>query len=113
MEISRTRARNRTAQRGMVLIIMATMMILASAWFAVSALAKLVVGPMERNNRTGLALQEGKKALLAYVAQKAFDTAEPYPGSLPCPEPTGVVGSATVVAGTSTVYDGMTFDQAY
>src|SRR5690242_17045354 len=38
------------------------------------------------DNRTGLALKQAKDALLAYVAQNAANTAELYPGRLPCPE---------------------------
>jgi len=61
-------------------------MVLGIAWFAVGALGKAPVGTAEREVITGKALQAGKQALLAHVAQYAArsDTAEP--GQLPCPE---------------------------
>lgn len=73
-------------QRGAVAILLLTVMVLGIAWFAVGALGKASVGTAEREVITGKALQAGKQALLAYVAQYAarFDTAEP--GQLPCPE---------------------------
>src|SRR3954469_7502803 len=107
-------AKTRWSQRGFSLLIIATITILGFAWFAASALAKLTRGAPERDVITGVALQQAKKAVLAYVAQQAFNTSELYPGRLPCPEPTSVAGSTTVVAGTgNAVYDGKTFDQAY
>ncbi len=76
----------RSRQAGAVAILLLTVLILGIAWFAVGALGKAPVGTVERENATGKALQAGKQALLAHVAQYAArpDTAEP--GQLPCPE---------------------------
>lgn len=81
-----TRPGSRRAQRGAALLVFATVLILGVVWFTVGALAKAAPTAASREIRTGEALQAGKRALLAYIAQYAarFDTAEP--GQLPCPE---------------------------
>jgi hypothetical protein len=76
----------RTRQRGAALILFATVLILGVAWYAVGALGKAPVASAEREIRTGLALEAGKKALLGYVAQYAARSTTAEPGQMPCPE---------------------------
>ena len=73
-------------QQGAVAILVLTALVLGIAWFAVGALGRAPVATPEREIVTARALQAGKAALLAYVAQYAArpDTAEP--GQMPCPE---------------------------
>jgi hypothetical protein len=76
----------RRRQRGAALLIFATVVVLGVAWYAVAALGKAPVARAEREIKTGLALQEAKRALLAYVAQYAARPATTEPGQMPCPE---------------------------
>lgn len=80
------RARKRSGQRGMALIVLATVLVLGIAWFAVGTLGRAPVAAAERETRTGLALQAAKRALLAYVAQQAARATTAVPGQMPCPE---------------------------
>ncbi len=73
-------------QRGAALIVFVSLLVLGIAWYAVSALSKTGGTTAEREMRTGLALHAAKQALLAYVALKAGETGEKYPGRVPCPE---------------------------
>lgn len=73
-------------QRGAALLIFATVLVLGVAWYALSALGKAPVARAEREIKTGLALQQGKQALLAYVAQYAARPDSAEPGQMPCPE---------------------------
>lgn len=82
------------AQGGAALILFATVLILGVAWFTVGALGKAAPTAADRDARTGRALGAAKKALLAYVALKAADSAENFPGRLPCPESLGQMGTA-------------------
>ncbi|HEY8068828.1 MAG TPA: hypothetical protein VIF38_08035 [Burkholderiales bacterium] len=84
----------RRTQRGAALILFATVLILGVAWFTVGALGKAAPTTADRETKTGLALSTAKKALLAYVAQKAADPTENYPGRLPCPESLGQPGTS-------------------
>jgi hypothetical protein len=69
-----------------VLIVLATVLVLGIAWFTVGALGKVPVTSAQRETRTGRALQAGKQALLAHVAQYAARSSTSEPGQLPCPE---------------------------
>jgi hypothetical protein len=73
-------------QRGAALILFAAVLILAVAWYAVSALGKAAPTTASREIATGLALQQAKRALLSYVAQHAARSDTASPGQLPCPE---------------------------
>jgi hypothetical protein len=73
-------------QRGAALIILVTVMVLGVTWFTVGALGKAAPTAASREIRTGEALQAGKKALLAYIAQYAARSDTARPGQLPCPE---------------------------
>ncbi len=84
----------RRSQRGAALILLVTILILGVAWFTVGALGKAAPTTADRETKTGLALSAAKKALLAYVALKAADSTENYPGRLPCPESLGQPGTA-------------------
>jgi len=84
----------RHEQRGAALILFATILILGVAWFTVGALGKAAPTTAEREIKTGLALQQAKQALLAYVALKAADSNEKTPGRLPCPESLGQPGTS-------------------
>ena len=81
-------------QRGAALILFATILILGVAWFAVGAFGRAARTTAETEIRTGQALLAAKKALLAYVALKAADSSESYPGRLPCPESLGQPGTS-------------------
>jgi len=82
------RTASRRDQRGAALIVFATVLILGVAWFAVGALGKAAPTAASREIRTGQALLEGKRALLAYVTQYAARDDTTVPGRLPCPEST-------------------------
>jgi hypothetical protein len=73
-------------QQGAVAILVLTALVLGIAWFAVGALGRAPVASPEREIVTGRALQAGKEALLAYVAQYAARSDTPEPGQMPCPE---------------------------
>jgi hypothetical protein len=81
-----TRAPGQARQRGVALVALMTVLVLGIAWFTVGALGKAAPTPAERDVRTAAALQSAKQALLAYVAQRAADESESYPGRMPCPE---------------------------
>ncbi len=74
-------------QRGVALILFATVLVLGVAWFTVGALGKAAPTTAERDLKTGAALFAAKQALLSYVAQYAARTDHSVPGRLPCPEP--------------------------
>lgn len=76
----------RKQQSGAALLIFATVLVLGVAWYALGALGKAPVARAEREIKTGLALQEAKRALLAYVAQYAARPNTADPGQMPCPE---------------------------
>ncbi len=82
------------AQSGAALILFMTVLIMGVAWFTVGALGKAAPTAADRDARTGFALGAAKKALLAYVALKAADSTENFPGRLPCPESLGQKGTA-------------------
>jgi hypothetical protein len=76
----------RTTQSGVAALLFIAALIGGVAWLTIGALANSARGTAERETRTGLALQSGKQALLAYVAKQAATTTENTPGRLPCPE---------------------------
>lgn len=88
------RRRPSIRQRGTALIVFATVLVLGIAWYTVGALGKAARTDAEREIRTGLALQAAKRALLGYVALKAADNTENFPGRLPCPETPSQFGTA-------------------
>lgn len=79
-------ARSAARQRGAALLILVTVLVLGIAWFTVGALGKAAPTTAETETQTGAALQAGKQALLAYVAQYAARSGTAEPGQLPCPE---------------------------
>ena len=81
-------------QRGVTLIALMTVLVLGIAWFTVGALGKAAPTAAERDVRTAAALQSAKQALLAYVAQRAAESSENYPGRMPCPEHPAWPGTA-------------------
>ena len=76
----------RRRQRGLALILLLSVIVVAVAWLAVGALGKAVPTTAESETRTAVALQAGKQALLAYVAQYAARASTGEPGQMPCPE---------------------------
>jgi hypothetical protein len=67
-------------------MIILAMLLAGVLWFAVDALSKAARTDYEKEIRTGAALQAGKEALLAYIAQYAARSTTSEPGQLPCPE---------------------------
>jgi len=80
-------------QKGAALILAVTVMIVGVLWFTVGALGKAAPSTADREVRTGKALMEAKRALLAYVALRAADASENNPGRLPCPESLDMIGT--------------------
>lgn len=78
--------KSRRRQQGVALIVFATVLVLGMAWFTVGALGQAPLTTPEREAETGRALQEAKRALLAYVAQYAARPDTVTPGQMPCPE---------------------------
>ena len=58
-------------QRGAALMVIAALLILGISWFAVAAVSRSSVASYEREVITAHALQEAKRAVLAYAAQYA------------------------------------------
>jgi hypothetical protein len=81
-------------QRGFGLLLLITVLVVGTAWYAIAALGEAAPTQAERDLRTAAALQAGKEALLAYVALRAADATEEHPGRLPCPEHPGQPGTA-------------------
>lgn len=82
--------RPRRKEHGAALLIVVAVLILGVSWYVFGAIGKVTTVRAEREGVTGRALQEGKRALLAYVTQYAArgDTADP--GQMPCPESTSL-----------------------
>jgi hypothetical protein len=70
-----------------------TLLVLGAAWYAVAALGRAVPTRAERDMKTGAALRQAKRALLAYVAQYAARGNTIEPGQMPCPESLNAVGT--------------------
>lgn len=73
-------------QSGAALIMFLVTVLLGFAWFVYNALEGTGNRPAEREQATAQALESAKRALLAWVAKNAADSAEATPGRLPCPE---------------------------
>lgn len=102
----RTVPRDRRSQRGVALIFLMTIVVLATSWMMVSAVknaSSRSAPALQAQNAQVLA--QAKAALLAFVITSAAtsNTGSPYyknPGRFPCPEDPANAGSATN-AGTS------------
>ena len=70
----------RRRQHGAALILMATVLVLGVAWFAIGVLKARPVTDYQRDTKTGAALREAKIALLAYAAQYAARSVTTEPG---------------------------------
>lgn len=70
-----------------------TVLVLGAAWYAVAALGRAVPTRAERDIKTGAALRQAKRALLAYVTQYAARGNTIEPGQMPCPESLNAVGT--------------------
>ncbi|HUJ88471.1 MAG TPA: hypothetical protein VLX30_16595, partial [Burkholderiales bacterium] len=55
-------------QRGVALILIISVLVIGVVWYTVGALGKAAPTTAERETNTGIALQNAKQALLAYVA---------------------------------------------
>jgi len=80
-------------QRGAVLILLLTVLVIGLAWYTVGALGQAVPTRAERDLKTGAALRQAKRALLAYAAQYAARGSTIEPGQMPCPESLNAVGT--------------------
>jgi hypothetical protein len=85
----------RRRQQGVALILMATLLVMGVAWFAIGAGKSRSVTEYEREAKTGAALREAKAALLAYAAQYAARSNTAEPGQMPCPESTNYFAAGT------------------
>ena len=92
-------------QDGIALIGLLVLLTLGASWWLVSALSTPV-------NRTALdrahnakAISQAKAALIGYVAHQAAISGENDPGSIPCPEAAGNIGTANegIAAGNCTL----------
>lgn len=79
--------------RGFALLALAVLLVLGSAWFALSAFSSAASKPA-RTAHNARVLAEAKAALIAWVATNALEPMEMNPGRLPCPQAWGDVGSA-------------------
>lgn len=92
----------RRSQRGAALILLATILVVGVAWFAIGVLGRAAPSSVDRDLITGQSLRIAKAALLSYVAQYAARTDFDVPGRLPCPELPNSIGTALEgTAGTS------------
>ena len=81
---------------------MMTVLAMGVVWYTVGALGKAAPTTAGRETKTGIALQNAKKALLAYVALYAAQSSAIEPGQMPCPEFLSSIGTSTQgQAGTS------------
>jgi hypothetical protein len=76
----------RNRQQGAALMLLAAILVLGIGWYTVRAMGTVAPAVAEREIKTGLALQAGKQALLAYAAQYAARSSTASPGQMPCPE---------------------------
>ena len=89
-------------QRGVALILIITVLVIGVVWYTVGALGKAAPTTAERETKTGIALQNAKQALLAYVALYAAQSSSIEPGQMPCPEFLSSIGTSSQgQAGTS------------
>jgi hypothetical protein len=98
----KTRLKSRSRQRGATLMAMLAVLILGGAWWAVSAVSTPINRSAEDRLYNARILQEAKSTLIGYVAHRTAMAAENDPGSLPCPEAAGNIGTANegIAAGT-------------
>jgi len=79
-------------------MVIAALLILGVAWFAVAAVNRSPVATYERERITAQSLHAAKQALLAYVAQYAARAGNApttdFPGRMPCPESLSSIGGA-------------------
>jgi len=98
------RLRPYAAQRGVAVIAMLAMFLLAASWFA---LDKLNLASANRHSvqtvQNSKVLETAKRALLGWAAQNASDTTDINPGRLPCPEDKAYIGNADL-EGTAATY---------
>lgn len=74
-------------------MLIVTILVIGAAWYAVAALGRAVPTRAERDIKTGAALRQAKRALLAYVAQYAARANTIEPGQMPCPESLNAIGT--------------------
>jgi len=91
-------------QKGVALTLMITVLVIGVVWYTVGALGKAAPTSADREIMTGAALQNAKRALLAYVAQYAARSTTIEPGQMPCPEFLSSIGTSSQgQAGTSCI----------
>jgi hypothetical protein len=95
----------RTQQSGAVLMAMLAVLVLGTAWWAVTAISTPVSRVALERAHNARILQEAKSALIGYVAHRTAMTTENDPGRLPCPEAAGNIGTANegIAAGNCTL----------
>jgi hypothetical protein len=81
-------------QRGVTLMAMLAVLILGAAWWTVTAVSKPVNRTAENRAHNAKVLQQAKAALIGYVTHQTAKSTENDPGSLPCPEAAGNIGTA-------------------
>ena len=91
MKINRARR-----QRGVVLLAMLAVIMLAATWMLINQLNSGSAGiDAARKTQNAAVLQRAKLALIGYVAAQAVKAGENHPGVLPCPEAAGYFDSTT------------------
>ena len=81
-------------ERGMALLALLAVVVLAASWLLVKQLnAETGGAAAARKVRNAEVLNRAKQALIGYVAAQAAKTLEDNPGALPCPEAAGYYGS--------------------
>lgn len=95
----------RRQQSGAALMAMLAVLILGTAWWAVTAISQPASRVALERAHNARILQEAKSALIGYVAHRTAMTTENDPGRLPCPEAAGNIGTANegIAAGNCTL----------
>jgi hypothetical protein len=83
----------RSAQRGVALLALMALVLLAVSWFLVTSLGSANNFTAAARARNAVILNRAKLALAGYVARQAVLAAESNPGRLPCPEARGYIGT--------------------
>jgi len=91
-------------QSGVALLLMLAVLVLGASWWLVSAMATKANRVALERSQNAPVMRLAKQALIGYVAQQA-GTADLNPGSLPCPEAAGNIGTVNegIAAGTCTL----------
>jgi hypothetical protein len=83
----------RKAQSGLAMIALVAVLTMGSLWWLMKGLSQPVNHTAVHRAHNAKVLHEAKTALIGYVAVRAATPGQNDPGSLPCPEAAGNIGT--------------------